>query len=285
MKNIITISTPASILVLVLSCCFSNVYAQTGRNESAVETEQRASGDARRIARPRTNFIKMANFYLRNGEIVFGKLVSEDKNKITVEQLDGSRIVVSTYSKRELDARTLHTRNMHEANYYLELAEYFSGRTWDFKDDPDDFIQAIRCCEKARQTLDETQSRDRERIEQINEKMRQLQADRQVWIRETESRAKLKKLEFEAEIEARLKELEDKVNANNQQVNKTVEQLDKIIADMKDNHRKLEESITGIDKEISRQLDILEDQIRTNRRLIDRIGYNTWQYYPQPYYP
>lgn len=43
--------------------------------------------------------------------------------------------------------------------------------------------------------------------------MEQLQADRRVWIREIESRAKLKKLEFEATIETSIKQLEDKVAA------------------------------------------------------------------------
>jgi len=119
--------------------------------------------------------------------VVFGKLVSQDKNKITVGRLDGSRIIISTYSKREIDIRTLHSKNVLEARYYLEPAEYFSGRTWDFTDDPDDFIQAIRCYEKAKQSITETQGRDSDRIEGINKKMEQLQADRRVWIREIES--------------------------------------------------------------------------------------------------
>ncbi len=116
----------------------------------------------------------MANFYLRDGKLVFGKLVSEEKNKITVERLDESRIVVSTYSKREIDSRTLQVRSIAEAAYYIELAEYFSGRTWDFRDDPDDFIQAIRCYEKAKRFLAETQGPDSEKIDEINKKIEHL---------------------------------------------------------------------------------------------------------------
>lgn len=270
MKTIGAIKTTACTLVIAFSCCFSNAYAQKNQGQEIVETEPTAieTSQGHTKSRPRMNFIKMTDFHLRNGKLVFGKLVSEDKNKVTVEQLDGSKIVVSTYSKREIDARTLHTKNVPEAKYYIDLAEYFAGRTWDFRDDPDDFIQAIRCYEKAGQSVAETQGRDLEKIEQINKKIEQLQADRQVWIRETSSRAKLKKLEFEAAIEIRIKELEDKVNANSQQVNESIEQLNKITADMRDN-------ISEVNKNLTRQFEILRGQVEFNRRLINR-----WYWYP-----
>ncbi len=280
MKNIIAVSTGAFILVIAFSCCHSDLYAQTSRSLKPAETERRASETLTKSTRPRarTDFVRMANFYLRDGKLVFGKLVSEEKNKITIERLDESRIVVSTYSKREIDSRTLQVKNIAEAAYYMELAEYFSGRTWDFRDDMDDFIQAIRCCERAKRSLAETEGPDSEKIDEINKKIEHLQADRQVWTREVESRAKLKKLEFEATIETRLKELEDKVNASSQQI-------DKIVTDMKDNYQKLERSISEIDQGISRQLNILEERIEANRRLIDPWGLSYPRYrYPRRYY-
>jgi len=280
MKNIIAVSTGAFILVIAFSCCLSDLYAQTSQSLKPAETARRASETLTKSTRPRarTDFVRMANFYLRDGKLVFGKLVSEEKNKITIERLDESRIVVSTYSKREIDSRTLQVRSIAEAAYYIELAEYFSGRTWDFRDDPDDFIQAIRYYEKTKWSLAETQGPDSEKIDEINKKIEHLQADRQVWTREVESRAKLKKLEFEATIETRLKELEDKVNASSQQI-------DKIATDMKDNYQKLERSISEIEQGISRQLNILEERIEANRRLIDPWGPPYPRYrYPRRYY-
>lgn len=280
MKNVIAVSTGVFILVIAFSCCLSDLYAQTNRSLKPAETARRASETLTKSTRPRarTDFVRMANFYLRDGKLVFGKLVSEEKNKITVERLDESRIVVSTYSKREIDSRTLQVRSIAEAAYYIELAEYFSGRTWDFRDDPDDFIQAIRCYEKAKRSLAETQGPDSEKIDEINKKIEHLQADRQVWTREVKSRAELKKLEFEATIETRLKELEDKVNASSQQI-------DKIVTDMKDNYQKLEKSIAGIEQGISRQLNMLEERIEANRRIIDPWGPPYPRYrYPRRYY-
>jgi len=313
MKITYLISTAASMLVLAFSC-FSNAYAQTSRNESTDETEyilqehhlaketqnenlqkdgkmetqaeQKASETPRKSARPRPkmSFVKMVDFYLRNGKLVFGKLVSEDKNKITLKQLDESKIVVSTYSKKEVDSRTLHIRNIPEAKYYLDLAEYFSGRTWDFRDDPDDFIQAIRCYEKAKLSVQENHIQNTEKIKQINQSLQQLRADRQFWISKVKSRAELKKLEFEAVIETRIEDLEHKVNANSRRLNNSIEQLDKIIADMKDNYQKLEKSISQINKGLSQQLETLGSHIESNRRMIDNIDRRRFLY-PRRYYP
>lgn len=291
MKTIGAIKITACTLVIAFSCCFSNAYAQKKQEKEMVETEPTAieTSQGHTRSRPRKNFIKMTDFHLRNGKLVSGKLVSEDKNKVIVEQMDGSRIVVSTYSKREIDARTLHTKNVPEAKYYLNLAEYFAGRTWDFRDDPDDFIQAIRCYEKAGRSVAETQGRDLEKIEQINKKIEQLQADRQVWIRETSSRAKLKKLEFEAEVQTRLNELEDRINTSSQKNDESAEQLDNIIREIQDNRQRLEQSFSMMEQDIRRQLNILASQVEANRRIIDPFyGYLSprypYRYYNRPGY-
>jgi hypothetical protein len=275
MKNVVCIIT-GTLILLIAFRCFPNVYAQTAPGKSAVETKQSLPEAPRKTARPRRDFVKTVDFYLRDDEkLVFGKLVSEDKNKITVERREGSKITIATYSKREIDTRTLHIKNIPTAKYYLDLTEYFSGRTWDFRNDPDDFIQAIRCCEKAKQSYADTQSQDSDRIDQINKRIKQLKADREIWTREVESRAKLKKLEFEATIETRLKDLEDNFAASSQKI-------DKIMADMKQNQQKLENAIADIDTGVFERFEILENEIETNRRIIERID-RTSYYYPRRY--
>ena len=49
----------------------------------------------------------------------------------------------------------------------VAIAEYFTARTWDFVDDPDDFIEAIRCYEKAKQSL-QAGGADSEKIADID---------------------------------------------------------------------------------------------------------------------
>jgi hypothetical protein len=291
------VNTGTSLLILAFSC-FSNSYGQPDPNtktvvrvpilqkylKMAVQTEQASeSPQDTETLKPRTTVVKMTDFYLREGKLMFGKLVSEDKNKVTIEQLEGSAIVVSTYSKREIDPRTLQTRTIPEYKYYMDLAEYFSGRTWDFKDDPDDFIQAIRCYQMAKQLMAATEAQGNERIEQINERIKQLQADREVWTREAQSRAELKKLEFQAEFEKRFKELEDKVNASSQKVNESVERLDKVITEMQNNHKKLEQNISVMGQDISRQFNVLADRIEASRRMVDPFYFAPRYRYPYGY--
>ncbi|GAG15253.1 unnamed protein product, partial [marine sediment metagenome] len=193
------------------------------------------------------------------------------------EQLKKSSIVVSVYGKRDIDIRTFRTMNILEYRYYIDLAEYFHAKTWDFRDDPDDFIQAIRSYEKAKRLLLETQGQDNGKIEQINEKIKQLQEDREVWTKEVQSRQKLKSLELQVAVEARLKDLEDNFDINSRQINETIERLDKIITGMENNQQSLGDSISEIDKNVSRQLRTLQGQIETNRRLINRLNY-FWDY-------
>ena len=250
----------------------------------AAQTEQKErAAQGAEIARPRTAIVRMADFHLKDGKLLFGKLVDEDRNKITVEQLEGSKIIVSTYSKRDIDPRTLQIKTIPEYKYYIDLAEYFSGRTWDFTDDPDDFIQAIRCYEKAKLLSVGAETQGSDRIGQIDEKIKQLQADREVWTKETQSRAELKKLEFQAEFEKRFKELEDKVNASTQKVNESVERLDKAVTAIQENQKKLEQSITVMEQETSRRLNIIADQIDANRRLTEPFYWAPRYRYPYGY--
>jgi hypothetical protein len=295
-----TISTVALILILALSY-FSQAHAQADPNSTTVErspivqkilrmgaqTEQETvetSQIARQPSRLRPNFVRTADFYLREGKLVFGKLVSEDKNKITIEQLDASKIIVATYSRRDIDPRTLQVKNVPEYKHYFDLAEYFSSRTWDFRDDPDDFIQAIRCYEKARQVVAGTSQQKSERIEQIDENIRKLQADREVWAREVESRAKLKKLEFDAEVQTRLEELEDKISTSSQVIDDSTERLDNIIKEIQDNRQRLEQSFLMMERDIRQQLNILAGQIEANRRIIDPFYGYLQPRYPYGYY-
>jgi hypothetical protein len=252
------------------------LYAQSEPNQAAV-VERKAAETPKesKEAVPKTSFVKTADFYLRDGKFVLGKLISEDKNKIVIEQLNGSEICVTTYGNKEVDTRTIHTKSVPEYQYYIDLAEYFTGRTWDFRDDPDDFIQAIRCYEKAKELLSETQKTGG-KIEQIDKEIGHLQADRNVWVKEMESRAKLKKLEFEATIETRLKQLEGRVDAVSQQ-------FDKSMADVNDNYRQINESISALNKDISRQLNSLAERTEINKRRIDYIEYYIRNWRPWPH--
>lgn len=242
------------------------------------QTDQQAP-EVKKALRPKPSVVKMVDFHLRDGRLVFGKQLSNDKNKITVEEISDSRVVVSTYSKREVDTRTLHSRTVPEYKYYLDLAEYFAGRTWDFIDDPDDFIQAIRCYEKAKHLTIEKRGPDSEKALEIAKEIEKLKADREIWIEQTESRASLKKLEFVAEAEKRLSGLENKIRANTRRV-------DKNLSDIKADYRRIDRNIIQMKKDISQQYDMMAGQIEANAALLARIDdylrWRTWRPWTVP---
>ena len=233
-------------------------------------------------SRARMSTIRTVDFYLKDGKLIFGKLIAEDRNKITVEQVEESTLIVGTYSKRDMDAKTLQVKTIAESKYYEDLAEYFAGRAWDFKDDPDDFIQSIRCYERARRLITGTSELDAERIKQMSDKVAQLEADRTVWEKQVQSRAKLKELEFQAEFQTRFKELGDKIDASSQKIEQTVARLDKAVTDVQQNHDKLEKNLPALEQDLRRRLDALGQEVETNRRLLD--PFNRYPRRPYDYY-
>ena len=154
MKNIFAITV---ILAFIFaSGHLLNGNIQADQEPKSIKAEQIASQPSPTIIKakpgsrltgsPKINSIKMVDFYLRNGQsarfietqgphpvagqLIFGKLISEDKNKVIVERLVEGKIILSTYSKRDIDTRTLHITTMPEYKYYLELGEYFYSRTY-----------------------------------------------------------------------------------------------------------------------------------------------------------
>ena len=234
-------------------------------------------------SRARMSTIRTVDFYLKDGKLIFGKLIAEDRNKVTVEQVEESTLIVGTYSKRDMDAKTLQVKTITESKYYEDLAEYFAGRAWDFKDDPDDFIQAIRCYERARKLITGTSELDAERTKQMGDKVAQLEADRIVWEKQVQSRAKLKELEFQSQFETRFKELGDKIDASSQKIEQAVARLDKAVTDVQQNHDKLEKSLPALEQDLRRRLDVLGQEVETNRRLLD--PFNAYPRRPYGYRP
>ena len=137
--------------------------------------------------------------------------------------------------------------------------------------------------ERAKLAIAQTQPENTERIQQIDDKIKQLQADRELWIKETASRAKLKKLEFDATIEERIRNLEDKVNAISQQLSEGMKRLDGVTAALQNNYQILQSTLSRMRDNMSRQLRTLEERVQTNRELLYRSGwYPRYLYIPPP---
>jgi hypothetical protein len=216
--------------------------------------------------------VTIAEFYMRDGTPVTGKLLSDDRNQIVIEQPLESMVAVKTFSKREVDTRTLKTRLAPEWQYYTQLGDYFAARTWDFKDDPDDFIAAIRSYEKARQSLQDGTA-DSQKISEVEAMIQKTEKDREVWTREVESRAKLKKLEFDAEAENRLKKIEKQLAESSAKLTESIKYFEKTAGDVKDGQQKLEKTFSGFNKDFVGQIQNLQTQINQQRIIINDLSW------------
>ncbi len=265
MNRIIIFGVTAAAIILsnICSAAVSEVNESNEIRSRSVERPAVAK-------RPKVEVVTMAEFYMRDGNAVSGRLLSEDNTQVVIEQPLDSTLVTKTISKRELDPRTLKTRPMQEWQYYSRLGEYFAARTWDFRDDPDDFIEAIRSYEKAKRVL-QMSGADEERIAEIDKAIKKVADDREVWTREVESRAKLKKLDYEPEAENRLKQLEKQAAESNARLNESIKYLEKSTADMKKDYARLEKMISGVNKDLVEQMRILQVQINENRAYINDL--------------
>ena len=262
-----------------------SAFTQNLANEEiteVVETESLQDQDEKDTTR--LAGVRTVSFYLMNDRPVAGRLISEDKSQITVEELDESKIFISTYSKKEIDSRTIRQTKMPEVKYYLELAEYFESRIWDFKDDPDDFTQAMRFYEKAKEIIQQSQERIPTSAAEIEEKIKQLHEQKNLWTENVKTRAELKRLEFEATFDVRLEELDDKINGLAQSLREMGEQLDKLVKSTQDNYNKFKGSVSTINQTLSSRFQELKTRIELNEREIDRLWRRRYRYYPRYYY-
>jgi hypothetical protein len=267
MARVIFLMATVAALVLLLNGFAASVDEPNKRD--AVVPAVPVSEAPITVAKPRqrVDVVTIVDFYMRDGNTVSGKLISDDATQLIVEQPSESTVVTRTYSKREVDTRTVRTKPMPEWQYYSRLAEYFSARTWDFVDDPDDFIEAIRCYEKAKQSL-QGGGADSERTAEIDKAIKKIRDDREVWTKEVESRAKLKKLEYDAEAENRLKKLERSVAESNVKLNDSIKYLDKTAEDFKKDYQNIDKAIGDLNKDMVKQINGLQVQINDHSVLI-----------------
>ena len=256
MRKPIIVSVLLTTVCISMSLFPSAVVAQFSRTGKAATNIKRTSSPRKKLEN-----VRLTSLYLRNGKLVSGQVVSEDSNKITVAEVIGSQIVVNTYGVRELELKTRSVKIKLEFEHYEELAVYFAGRTGDFRDDPDDFIQAIRFYEKAKYLLaDASPNIYADKIREIEKKIDAINAERKVWIREVKSRTELKQLELQATINERIRELRDE-NA------KYKEQLETIVADM-DNIR---DNFDILDRNITWNIQRLEEETMANQYEVEQL--------------
>ena len=248
------------------ACLLSVLYAQTDQTQSS--SKQTPTLAPISPKQPQSDrIVRTKTFYLKDGTVVMGRVISEDRNQITLEHFNQSPVAVYTYAKRQIVARTTHTQIVSELDYYKKCAALFASKAWDFRDDPDDFIQSIRLYEKAKQILSEAAQPDAQEINEIDKKIAQVKADREIWITEAKSRGKLSKLQALAVIDQRMAELKQEIGKNAAEVSAIKQTIGK-------NYKALNQRISDSDRtfeDLHRRLQRARDEIEKNKRDIDDL--------------
>jgi len=165
--------------------------------------------------KPLTNARKTA-FTLKTGESVLGKVISEDINQLTILEVKQSKMVTNVYQRNNIDLKTLTYSTLPEYKYWQELGDYFYNRTWDFNDDPDDFLQSQRCCEKAKDLLTESLGSNHPLVKELTEKIENITQEQIKWEAQAQTRARLTKLEIESTLELKLNEIKEIAQQNSE---------------------------------------------------------------------
>ena len=238
---------------------FSLVYAQAAASSASEQPVTAAVGQRQKTP---IGKVKTVSFVLNDGRYVQGKVVAEDRSAITASEFAGSTIVVSAYNRDEIVAGSIRYKNVLESKYWEGAAEYFLGRTWDFEDDPDDFIQAVRCYEQAKSLVIGAYGAEHERTKQLQRKIEQVKADKKQWAAQVESRAGLRELELKVAFDQKVSRLEKLLRQN-------AEQLRQINALLEDTQ--LAANITEMQRNVQTLSRQARSDIESNRRRIDEL--------------
>jgi hypothetical protein len=162
--------------------------------------------------------VQLISFNLTGGQRINGKLVSEDPYQIEIDEVRGSRIVLSTYFKSGIEKNSIIYKTVSELDYWRDTGKYFLQKVWDFQDDPDEYMQAIRCYQKARAIAEDALGGDHKLVAELDEKINEIEKDMDKWAGQAKTRADLRKLEVLSTLDVRLQKIEEQISANSDDI-------------------------------------------------------------------
>ncbi len=201
--------------------CLLTIMVLTGlslANDTPAEPRQSKPIKPQRIQKVRT-----ASFELKNGKSVSGKVLEDSKLFISLLVPNKGLMVKVKYPKSQIKYRISY-KSYPEQEYYEILAGNFLDQTWDFRNDPDEFIQALRCYEKAKEIIKDVFGEDHEKVAYYNNKIKNIEAQRQKWFELTKDRAEQIKVEDIAEFDNRIQELTNRLDSLTNSVDKILEE-------------------------------------------------------------
>ena len=239
-------------VVLVLAVLVCGLVL--GQQPAAVEDEAPAVGVQAEAEEAVSRGIKMADFSIR-GRLVRGRITHEDDKTIKIEQIGAGEI---GYDKALI--ADLKRYALSRSEYNEMLGDFYADKTWDFKDDEDDFVQARRSYEKALAGALEEGAEER-----LQNKIGHILKERNEWQQEAIMRVELQKAEDEAEAARLQKELTQKNLDAADRFGELADKLQGRVGRLESNADLLARELRDVNRVISdmrRDIERLEDDVR-----------------------
>jgi hypothetical protein len=239
---------------------FTNISAGT----EEVEKHGPQDSNSSPVQRKSVEKVKLVLFNLTSGQRISGKLVNEDPFKIEIAEIKGSKIPLSTYYKNDIDKKSIIYKTVSELDYWRDTGKYFLEKVWNFEDDPDEFIQAIRCYEKAKSLVETAVGPEHRLVAELDEEIRQIKADMARWAEQAKERAELRKLELLSTLDSHLQQIQEQIAINSKSIENIRQELMNNTAAIGD-YKELGNKITSIEvatRLFEQRMLKIEDDIR-----------------------
>lgn len=230
-------------LIAILLIFFTNVFADAEEAGKQPQQDVNTSSQARR--KP-VNQIRMVSFNLSDGQRVEGKLESENPYIIEISELKKDKVVISKYNRKDIDRNSIIYKNISELDYWRNMGDYFLQQVWDFENDPDEFMQAIRCYENARGVVVDAVGEGHKLVAELDEKISSIKNDMDKWTDQAKSHAELRKLELLAELDTKLQKIQEQIEANAKDIAEIRQQLATTGEAAKD-YKEISKKVTGLE--------------------------------------
>jgi hypothetical protein len=260
--TMLTIRLLSAAATLVLIASAIAVAADPAPVARSVSDSNRPGATAP-VRKTASEMIRMISFKLKDGRAVSGKIVSDDRSQVTIAETTGGKIVPVSYSRLDMEPRSISYQSASEYQYWMTTGQYFESHTWDWQDDADEFAQALRCYEAARDLAAQAMGKDSAAAQDADARVNRVLDSRQKWIDTAKPRAQMAELELKSTLAQRLDTM-----------SKAIQALQTSVDNLNQSRTAYEASLTAYQRDVNARVDQLAQEVRQYYDTIRNSVYN-----------
>jgi len=200
--------------------------------------------------RPATEMVRVISFKLKDGRAASGKIISDDRSQVTIAEIAGGKILAVSYSRVDMEPRSISYQSVSEYQYWMSTGQYFESHTWDWQDDADEFAQALRCYESARDLATQAMGKDSAAAQDADARIGKILESRERWIETAKPRAQMAELELKSTLAQRL-----------DNIGKSLTSLQASVDSLNQSRSSYETSLASFQRDMNIRMDRMMDDI------------------------